>query len=131
LEIEIMGADEDGDEVKTESIREEEPMEDIAVESEWEADETVQEQNEPLVESREDKPTREESNEEHCQWSQERLMLSQVVMTSMLKRIMRSEPREHEDVGIKDVLRLSKWIMRKVTVEFQERKHLKILRMKI
>jgi len=49
LEIEINNADENGDEVKTESTREEAVMEDIEVKSEWEADETVQEKHDPLV----------------------------------------------------------------------------------
>jgi len=48
-----------------ESTREEEQMEDIEVESEWETDGTVQEKHEPLVEGREKRPTREENNEEH------------------------------------------------------------------
>jgi len=45
-EIYTMDADEDGDEVKTESTREEDTLEDNEVESQWEAVETVQEQHE-------------------------------------------------------------------------------------
>jgi len=89
-EFDIM--DENGDKVKTESIREEGVIEDIAVESEWEADETVQEQHEPLVEGKKTSQTGKKAMRSMigCQWSQGRLMLSQVVMTSMLKKIMRS-----------------------------------------
>ena len=52
-------ADEDEEE---ESTREEEATEDIEVESEWESDEAVQEKHGSLVEGREDKSTKEESN---------------------------------------------------------------------
>jgi len=65
LEEEIIDADEYGDEVKIESTREEEVMEDFEVESEWEANERVQEEHAHLVEGGEDYPTREESNEGH------------------------------------------------------------------
>ena len=64
-EINKVDTDADGDEVKIESTREEEVMEDFEVESEWEANETVQEEHEHLVEGGEDYPTREESNEGH------------------------------------------------------------------
>ncbi len=64
-EIDIMDADEDADEVKTEPTREEEVIKDIEVESKWETDEIMQEEHEPLVEGGEDNPTREETNEKH------------------------------------------------------------------
>ena len=65
MEEEIMDEDEDGDEVKSESTREEGAMEDIEVKSYLKDDETVQEEHEPLVEGEEDKPTREENQEEN------------------------------------------------------------------
>jgi len=82
LEEEIMDANEDQDEVKSESIREEEAMEDIEVKSDLEANETVQEEFESLVEGRDDKPTREEDQEDHVEFA--------------------VESREHAEMGIQN-----------------------------
>jgi len=105
-EIDVMDADEGGYEVKNESTRKEEVMEYIEVESEWEADETVQEKNEPLVESGEEKPTREESNEEHEGLSVELREINTEPSGDDKNQEdyqeFTVETREHEHVDVKD-----------------------------
>jgi len=90
-----------------ESTREEEPMEDIKVESEWESDEAVQEKHGSLVEGREDKSTREESNKKPERLSVE-LREINTEPSGDDKNVQEDhqeftvEPREHEHVGVKD-----------------------------
>jgi len=103
-EIDIMDADEDGDEVKTESTRKEEVIKDIQVESEWEPDEAVQEKHEPLVEDGEDNPTREESNEELLVEPRETNIESggNDKHAEEDNEEFSVEPKKHEDVGIQN-----------------------------
>ncbi len=84
-----------------------------------EADETVQEQHEPLVEGGEDKPTREESNNDHERLSME-MWETNVGPSGDDKNVKEDheefsvEPREQEDVVIKDGFETIQVEMKKV-----------------
>jgi len=102
-----------GDEVKTESTREEEVMEHIEVESQWEADETVQEKHDPSVEGKEAKPTREESNDEHERLSVEPREIN-IEPSGDDNHVKENhefsvEPRKQKIWVSKMIMRLSKW----------------------
>jgi len=107
-EIDAKDPDEDGDEVQIESTREERPMEDRKVESEWESDEAVQEKHGSLVEGREYKSTWEESHKKPEGLAVEPREMNEE--TGGNEKCVKEdadefleEPRENEDVGVRDV----------------------------
>ena len=104
-EMDAKDPGENGDEVKIKSIREEEQVENIEVESKWESKEAEEQVHEPLVEGREEKPTR-----EHVQEGQVEPREFNTESSGDNKHHVQEdheessvEPREHEDMSVRNV----------------------------